>query len=211
MNPSPLRYAFIDESGIAGLSRKSHVFIVAALCLKNPRGAESIVKRAQKKYGSSLASGELKAKQAEGKLITHVLNALSQESIEVFSVIIDRRHIENMTDDSEQVYRRAVTRLIKKLVKRYPRIEVTLDRRYTNKSLRYQLEKDIREGISGIPQQFVLIRQEDSLSSKGLQAVDFIAWSLFQKYERGDDTYYRHISASIADEDIVTRQAWDAN
>jgi len=204
-----LRYIFIDEAGSAGLSRKSHVFVVAALCLKNPRIIENIIKRAQKKYGSSLALGELKAKQAEDKMIAHILNAISQEDVEIFSVVIDRQILEIADSNSEEIYRWVMVRLIKKLVARHPRLEITLDRRYTNKELRYKLEKAIREGISEIPQNYMLIRQEDSQPNRGLQAVDFIAWSLFQKYERGNDIYYRHFASRIVEEEVVAKQAWD--
>ena len=204
-----LRYAFIDETGSAALSRNNHMFIVAALCLENPRALENIIKRAQKKYGSSLASGELMAKQSERKLINHTLESLSQEPIEVFAVVIDHRILDKTLNNSEEVYQWAMLRLIKKLILRYPRIEITLDRRYTNKELRYKLEKAIREGISDIPQNYVLIRQEDSQPNRGLQAVDFIAWALFQKHERGNDSYYRQFASCIVEEEIVTKHTWD--
>ena len=204
-----LRYAFIDEAGSAALSRNNHIFIVAALCLENPRTIENTIKRAQKKYGTSLASGELKAKQSENRLIKHILESLSQEPIEVFAVVIDHRILDKALNNSEEIYHWAMLRLVKKLVIRYPRIEITLDRRYTNRELRYQLEKTVREGISDIPQNYVLIRQEDSQPNRRLQAVDFIAWALFQKHERGNDTYYRQFASCIVEEEVITKHIWN--
>lgn len=209
MNSSPLRYAFIDEAGTIALSRTSHILIVAALCLKNPRSIEHTIKKAQKKYGSSLASGELKAKKSEEKLIEFILAALTRELIEIFSVVVDHRILEKPISDPEEIYRWAITRLVKKLVIRYPRIEITLDRRYTKEGLRYKLEKSIREGIADLSQQYVLIRQEDSLPAKELQAVDFVAWALFQKYERGNYRYYQQIVHCIAEEELITKQILD--
>jgi hypothetical protein len=65
-----------------------------------------------------------------------------------------------------------------------------------------------RQGISDLPQSYVLIHQEDSMLSRELQAVDFIAWALFQKYERGNTKFYNRIAPRIVVEELVTRQAW---
>jgi hypothetical protein len=62
--------------------------------------------------------------------------------------------------------------------------------------------------ISNIPRQIVVIRQEDSISIKELQAVDFIAWALYQKYEHNDVSFYKMISSLIIEEEIVSKQSW---
>lgn len=209
MNPITFRYAFVDEAGGVAISRKNHVLIVAALCMENPRPIENIITKAQKKYGTSLASGELKAKKSEQQLIKHVLDVLAQEKIEIYSIIIDRRILGKALQDPEDIYRWAVTRLIRKMVARYPRIEITLDRRYTKEGLRYKLEKFIREGVSETPQQYLLIRQEDSQPVRGLQAVDFISWAIYQNFEHENDEYYRQVAPRIVDEEFVTKEIWD--
>jgi len=203
-----LHYAFIDESGNVAFSRQNHILVVAALGIDNSRIITRIIRKIQKKYGSSLSSGELKAKKSDDALTENLLAALAHEPIEIFSVIVDRRIIEQSPKDPEDIYRWAVARLAAKLVKRYPRIEIVLDRRYTKEHLRYLLERAIREGISGLPQRYVMIRQEDSMLSKELQAVDFIAWALYQKYERGDNKFYEQIAPRIVEEELVTKQVW---
>lgn len=177
--------------------------------MENPRPIENIITKAQKKYGTSLASGELKAKKSEQQLIKHVLDVLAQEKIEIYSIIIDRRILGKALQDPEDIYRWAVTRLIRKMVARYPRIEITLDRRYTKEGLRYKLEKFIREGVSETPQQYLLIRQEDSQPVRGLQAVDFISWAIYQNFEHENDEYYRQVAPRIVDEEFVTKEIWD--
>ena len=204
-----LRYAFIDETGNVALSRQNHILVVAALCSELPRDIDRIMRKAQKKYGSSLASGELKAKKAESKLVESVLTMLAQASIEVFAIVLDRRILNNPPGDQEEMYRWAVARLVKKLVRRAPSIEIVLDRRYTKEHLRYLLEKAIREEIYGLPQQYILIRQEDSALFKELQAVDFIAWALFQKFERANEGFYEAIAPRVVDLEVVSKQTWD--
>jgi len=203
-----LHFAFIDETGNVALSRQNHILVVAALGAEHSRGVARLIRNTQKKYGSSLSSGELKAKKTQDTVTENLLTALALEPIEIFSVIVDRRIMRHPPKDTEDIYRWAVARLVKKLVTRYPRIEIVLDRRYTKEHLRYLLERTIREGISDLPQRYVMIRQEDSMLSKELQAVDFIAWALFQKYERGNNKFYERIAPRIVEEELVTKQVW---
>jgi hypothetical protein len=41
---------------------------------------------------------------------------------------------------------------------------------------------------------------ETSHSVKGLQAVDFVSWALFKKYEHGENSYYNIIKNVIIEE-----------
>lgn len=93
-------------------------------------------------------------------------------------------------------------------VERWPRIELLLDKRYTKRSLRLELERVIREGIAGLPQEVVLIRQEDSRSRKELQAVDHVAWAIYQKYEAGDNRFYEILQDKIVVEEVIKHHLW---
>ena len=42
-----------------------------------------------------------------------------------------------------------------------------------------------------------------SHDEKGLQAVDFISWAIFRKYEQGDYQYYEIIKEKIIDERLL--------
>jgi len=101
-----------------------------------------------------------------------------------------------------------VTWAVHHAVQRWPRLELCLDKRYTNKVLRHRLEKAIREGIADLHQEVVLIRQEDSISRKELQAVDYVAWAFFQKYERGNDRFYQIIAQKVVVEEVIERALW---
>ncbi|MBV5331003.1 DUF3800 domain-containing protein [bacterium] len=206
---SVLHFAFIDEAGNVALSQHNHTLVVAALCTETPQAINKLIRKTQKRYGSALASGELKATKADATLVDKILCELAREQIEVFSVMVERQILERTTDDPEALYRWVTTRLIRKLAARHPRLEIVMDQRYTTPHLRYLLEKDIREGISDLPQQYILIRQEDSVFTKELQAVDFIVWAMFQKYERGNDTFYQRIAPRIVEEELITKQIWE--
>ena len=103
----------------------------------------------------------------------------------------------------EEIYRKTVARTIYRLVELWPRINVCLDQRYTNKHQRFDLEQRIRETIQDLPRKIVLIRQENSVNRKGLQAVDAVSWAFFQKYERGDCRFYDIIAPKVIWEEVI--------
>jgi hypothetical protein len=78
------RYAFIDESGNIAYSRQNHILVVAALGVVNSRTIARVIRKAQKKYGSSLTSSELKAKKAQDALTGYLLTMMALEPIEIF-------------------------------------------------------------------------------------------------------------------------------
>jgi hypothetical protein len=108
----------------------------------------------------------------------------------------------------EEIYRKTVARTIYRLVERWPRINVCLDQRYTNKHQRFDLEQRIRETIQDLPRKIVLIRQENSVNRKGLQAVDAVSWAFFQKYERGDCRFYDIIAPKVIWEEVIMEKDW---
>jgi hypothetical protein len=205
----PILLAYIDEAGNVVPSDRDHILVVAALGVQKSPAIARIIRKAQKKVGSSLAAGELKAKKERSGRIEKLLAALAKEPIEIYAVIIDQQALEHRPNDPEDVYRWAVARLAAKIVRRHPAVELILDRRYTKEGLRYLLEKAIREQLVSLPQRYVMVRQEDSLGCKELQAVDFIAWAFFQKYERGEGRYYDRIAARVIEEELVTRPVWE--
>jgi hypothetical protein len=204
----PLHYAFIDESGTVAPFSGSHFLVIALLGTTRPRPIELHVRRAFKKYGTSLASGEMKADASRGVVVKQLLRAIAQEPITIVAVIVDKRDIARPPKDPEEIYRETVTRAVRHVVAKWPRIDVCLDKRYTAKRLRYELEKAIREGIVDLHQEVVIIRQEDSIACKELQATDYVAWAFFQKYERGDNRFYEIIADKVVVEEVISRRLW---
>lgn len=203
-----LYYAFMDESGTVGASTGTHFFIVAALATPNPREIEKPVRRVLKKYGPSLVSGEVKAADFEEPVIRRLLSEISEREITIVATIVDQRAIRIPPRDMEDIYRQAVAATVRNLADEFPRLELTIDKRYTNPHLRRLLEKAIRDEVENLPRQNIVIWQENSASSKGLQAVDAVAWALFEKYERGDLRFYDVIAPNIAKETLIRQKDW---
>jgi hypothetical protein len=203
-----MHYAFIDESGTVGTETGTHFLIIAVICGKQARDIEIPVQRAQKKFGTSLASGELKATNSREAVILRLLGELVKADIQIVAVVVDQKTVARPPKDGEEIYRKAVSRTVHHLVERWPRIQICLDQRYTNDQLRFELERRIREAIVDLPQKVVLIRQLNSQTQRGLQAADFIAWAFFQKYERGDGRFVDVLASRIVQEEQILQKSW---
>jgi hypothetical protein len=203
-----MHYAFMDESGTVGVKTGTHFLIVAVICGNQARDIEIPVQRAQKKFGTSLASGEMKASSSREAVILRLLGELAKEDIAIVTVVVDQKVVGRPLKDGEEIYRKAVSRAVYHLVERWPRIQICLDQRYTNDQLRFELEKRIREEIIDLPQKVVLVRQRSSQGQRGLQAADFIAWAFFQKYERDDCRFSDVLASKIVVEELIVRKTW---
>lgn len=206
--PDLMHFAFVDESGTVGSEAGTHFLIVAVICGDQARDIEIPVQRAQKKFGTSLASGEMKANSSREAVTLRLLQELAKQDIQIVVVAVDQKAIVSAPNDKEDIYRLAVSRAVYHLVERWPRIQICLDQRYTHDPLRFQLEKQIREEIVDLPQKVVLLRQLNSQSQRGLQAADFVAWAFFQKYEKNDRRFVDVLTSKIIWEEVIVRKIW---
>jgi transcriptional/translational regulatory protein YebC/TACO1 len=203
-----MHFAVIDESGTVGIPGGTHFLVVALLSTGQPREIELPIRHALKKYGPSLSRGEIKAANFEEKAIARLLTEIAKEDVSIFATIVDQSVIVKPPAEMEDIYRRAVSKTVYKLVEQCPRVNICLDRRYTNERHRFELESKIRESIQDLPQKVVMIQQENSISRKELQAVDAVAWAFFQKYERDNASFYELISSKIIAEEIIQEREW---
>ncbi len=201
-------YAFIDESGSVGAPRGSHYLVVGVLAVADPRDLVLPVSRALKKYGRNPAHGEMKASSASEKTNLRLLSAIALQNVSIVAVVVNQLVITLPPSDPEEIYRQTVARAVHHLVERFPSIEICMDKRYTNETLAYELEKQIRANLVDLPTQMVLIRQQSSHTRKELQAVDAVAWAFFHKYERGDPRFYEVIAHRVIVEDVVSQKKW---
>lgn len=201
-------YGFVDEAGDADPYSGSRFLVVAAFTTPIVRPIDLRVKRAHQSLGRAVQSDELKASAQDQRVNERLLQSLAKEDISIVTAIIDKRAILRPPRDSEDIYREAVTREVSHCVTLWPRIELFLDQRYTNRGLQHRLERIIREGIANQHAEVVLIHQEDSRKNKGIQAADHIAWAIFQKYEAGNERFYQAIQPQIAKEEVIKHHLW---
>jgi len=205
-----LQYAFMDESGTVGVTG-THFLIVAATTLPNPRDIEKPIRnafrQALKKFGAEAVS-EVKASDLDEPVVLRLLAEIAEKDVQVFITVVDQQAIRVPPRDKEEIYRQAVAGTVRRLAEKFPRLDLSIDKRHTNAHLRRLLEKAIRDEIETLPRQNVLIQQENSITRKELQAADAVAWAIFQKYEHHDLRFYEVIQSNIADETVVRQKDW---
>lgn len=201
-------HGFIDESGSVSPYSGSRYFVVAALMAKDPRPIELHVKRTHAALGHRARMEELKASSLDEAITARLLQAIAAEAVEVAVVALDKGCILRPPLEAEGLYRGLLTRLIGVCLLRHSHLRLCLDRRYTGRAMRDALEEDVRAAVAGIPNQVLLLRQEDSRLQRGLQAVDSVCWAFYRKYEHSDSRLSALLGGRVVAEELVERQLW---
>ena len=203
-----MHYAYLDESGDVAPFSGSRFLVVAMLVTESPRAIELHVKRARQSLGRKARQDELKATWSEPQMIERLLNSIAQEDVQIVAVAVDKRAIVRPPAEFEEIYRTAVARVVGHCLARGPQLHLYLDRRYTNSKQRQALEQAVIAALPPGSQQALLIWHEDSRGNLCLQAVDYVAWAIARKYERGDFRAYRQIADKIVVEDVIEAPLW---
>lgn len=88
----------------------------------------------------------------------------------------------------------------KKLISPSGRIELVASKRETNKFLNENFKKYLNNQATKQHKLNLTINIKSPSQEKSLQAVDFVSWSIFRKYEYKDDSYYKLIRSKIVEE-----------
>ena len=208
-----MTYIFLDESGDLGFGKRSSKwFLFTLVVVDDPRKLERIIKKTRKslkkKYKRKLS--ELHAYHCDDITRTRVLTNLAKEEIAVVTTVLNKNKVYvDLQNQKNYLYNFTANiildRLInKKLVSGEEHISLVVDRKDTKKHLRDNFISYITEAMKkrrgGGNFKMSLAASHDE---KGLQAVDFISWAIFRKYERGDFEFYELIKSKIIDERLL--------
>ncbi len=112
------------------------------------------------------------------------------------------------TEPTEELYRRLIVHLIERSVQRSETLRVIIDKRYNNQVMRDRLTQAIETALSALPQRVIVtLDQADSKARTELLIADYVAWAVFQKYERNDNEPYSLIRERAVLEEICTQRA----
>lgn len=190
-----MQYIYIDESGDLGFdfTKKgtSRYFVVAAIIVEDKDILEKIIRKtfiSLSQKDRRRHSGTFHAFKEKEKTLRKILRLLKAES----SIKIAFICLEKKDKDSEkskyEIYNESVLRLVRNAFYDSS-LEITLfsSQRETNKYINKQFKSFLSRGL-GKKSRVKIINPSDE---KGLQLVDIISWSIFRKYEFGDDFYYK--------------------
>jgi hypothetical protein len=204
-------YIYQDESGDMGFDftkgGTSNHFSVAFLILNEQHPVRSLIKnvfaslpRATKRRNS----GVLHAHYEKAITITRLLRGLATKDIRIASMRLDKRKV-LLTGSTHELYANIVVTLVNRLymdgiVSGTEDITLIASRMNTSKSLNANFSEGVVNRANGINFKVSIAKPSED---KCLQAVDFISWSLWQKYEKGDDTYAALIADRIVKEYVM--------
>lgn len=207
-----MAYIFLDESGDLGFKKKSSKWFIFTIVLTNKhRKIEKVVKKIRsglkKKYKKV---NELHAYHCLPAVKTKMLKLLSEvKDLKVLCVILNKKKVYgDLRNQKNYLYNYTANILLdrlhnKKLVEIDEPIDLYIDQRDTNKFIRENFEKYLKSNFKKRGNGKVRIKIKPSHTEKCLQAVDFISWAIFRKYESGDYEYYEMIKNKVIEENLL--------
>jgi hypothetical protein len=205
-------YIFMDESGDLGFGKRSSKwFIFTIAIVKDKRSLERVVRKIWKPLKKSHQQlGELHAYHATAVTKTRMLQKLSElEDLKVLCIVLNKQKVYvDLQNQKNYLYNYTANILLDRLHKKgvidgEHDIELFIDRKDTKKSLRENFINYLDSAMSERKAGKLSISLHSSNENKSIQAVDFISWAIFRKYERGDFEYYELIKNKIEDERLL--------
>ncbi len=146
---------------------------------------------------------ELKAWHTPPKITARFLAHIADLDVEIYAAVLDK-HAASPPHEAEDWYRQVYAAAVQQVLVRHTHVIITMDKRYTKPALGDRLIQAIaaRAQRAGTTLAFVYA---DSQQERALQAADAVAWSMFQKYERGNEAFYRLIEGKIAGEVLLVK------
>ena len=207
-----MAYIFLDESGDLGFKKSSSKwFIFTIAIISEPRSLERVVKkiwRPLKKKHKKL--GELHAYHADNITRIRMLQKLNElDDLKVLCVILNKKKVHvDLQNQKNYLYNYTANILLDRLhssnaVKDNEQIHLFIDRKDTKKKLRDNFIRYLNSQMSNRGRKHFTVDLHTSHENKSLQAVDFMSWAIFRKYERGDYEFYEFIKSKITDERLL--------
>lgn len=201
-----LTHVIFDEAGDTGFQPGSsrHLVGVAVLGLtlhELRRIALAVRKDARK---ARIRLPELKARLVPTWLVYEGLQHALRWEWRAIAVILDKKSQGRLPADLEGLYRGLTACVVLKCLKQSSALHFIADKRYTRAEQRDHLVDAISNAVAVAGLNAVLtIEQVPSEQRQELLLADYLAWAVFRKYERGDETAYRLIASRLVEEDML--------
>jgi len=124
----------------------------------------------------------------------------------VMAIYLNKQKVFTRLQDEKQVLYNYVTNIlldriyVKKIISPEKAIELIASRRETNKFLNENFKDYLSRQVRSRHHGLMKISIKSPAEEKCLQAVDFVSWAFFRKYERSDMGYYNIFKDKISEE-----------
>jgi len=191
-------HIYLDESGDLGFNPTSSKHIIIALLItKTPLHIGRCIKKIrQRKLKKKLKElPEIKFNKSDDHIRELTLNCIAKEPIDIAYIILDKNQVNPARHNHKQsIYNFITGRLMCCLpFEKTIHLKLIVDKRIAKKVIRADFDQYVKQNVAFK----VDIFHENSMYNQCLQATDFIAGAIFQKYEFADNRYYDIIKDRI--------------
>lgn len=207
-----MAYIFLDESGDLGFNfdkkGTSKFFVITCLFVKNKRPIEKVVKKThselKKKYKRRF--GVLHSFKESPSIRKRLLKRLSKKDCIIMTIYLNKTKVYTKLQNEKQVLYNYVSNILldricsKKLIPIQDKVLLIASKRETNKFLNKNFKNYLNNQVKNKHKVNLVIEIKTPSEEKSLQAVDFISWAIFRKYQHRDGNYYNIIKNKIVEE-----------
>lgn len=205
-----MAFIFLDESGDLGFKNKksSKYFIITCLFSENKRQIEKIVKKTHSELNKKLKkkTGILHSSKEKPVIRKRLLRRLVKTNCLIMTIYLNKEKVYTKLHNEKQVLYNFVVNILldriysKKIIPTKDKIYLIASKRETNKFLNNNFKNYLNSQVRNRHKSDLSVLIKTPYEEKALQAVDFVSWSVFRKYENGDKTYYELIKERVIEE-----------
>ncbi len=205
-------FIFLDESGDLGFNpqkKNSKYFIVTILFTQHKSSLEKIVKKIHKslrKKVKKLSGGILHCYKEKPGTRKKFLKLLSENECLVMVIYLNKSKVYTRLRNEKHLLYNYVANILLDRIWTRKFFNIGLDiilvasKRETNKFLNINFKNYLQKQMNARHKIKLKIEIKSPSEEKALQAVDFVSWSVFRKYEHNDEDYYNLIKCKIVEE-----------
>ncbi len=207
-----MAYVFLDESGDLGFKKLSSKWFLFTIAIVNDKRAlERVTKKVWKPLKKKHKKlGELHAYHADDITRKRMLKKANEiEDLKVLCIILNKEKVYvDLQNQKNYLYNYTANILLDRLhnsdiLDAGEAIHLYIDRKDTKRHIRENFINYLFNSMQGRRDGEFKTELHASHNNKSLQAVDFISWALFRKYEKGDYEFYEIIKDKIIEEKIL--------
>jgi len=193
-----VKYGFLDESGNVGRGPGSSAhLIVVVVVVGNPERLRKAVVKTRKAFSQQVKDApELKAIQNTPRITQRLLTHAVEVGFDAVGVVANKSKFTSLVHP-EELYRNVCSRVVREVLTRFGSLSLTIDQRYTARKLQHQMDQMFTACVQDMRGIALAFNYQDSRREKALQVADAMAWTLFQKHERGDESLWRIIEERV--------------
>lgn len=207
-----MAYIFLDESGDLGFDfskkKTTKYFLATFLFVENKRPIEKLISKLhsglRKKY--KIRGGVLHACGEEPVTRARFCKKIIEKDCKIMTIFLNKRRVYTKLQNEKVILYNYVVNILldritsRKFISKDDPINFVASRRETNKFLNLNFKNYLENQSRNNHKLPITVKIKTPAEEKCLQAIDFISWSIFRKYEYGDDSYYNIIKELIIEE-----------